>query len=123
MSLPAAPGVCDPLAPNVRKPGAGNARLAPNVRNPKLAAPLVALGPRGDRQQAREDSAFEHPIEARAQNRLAEWPDVEQEREHSEDREGDGQLLPDLQLLPPQDDAWRRPGRLAHACHSRLRGL
>src|SRR5207247_8911404 len=76
------------------------------------AAP-PALGGGRHSQEAGDHAALEQAVQDRAKDRLIEGSDVQQEREHREDRKRDGELHPRLQCLPPED--YRRRRRLGGA--------
>src|SRR5579864_1753200 len=66
-----------------------------------------AFGGRRDREQAAEHGALEQALEDRAQQRLVEWADIDQQHEDGEPRERERELLPGVERLPPEDDPWR----------------
>src|SRR5579859_6621058 len=70
---------------------------------------LAPLGCGGDREQAAEHRSLEQAIEDRAEQRLVEWADIDQQHEHGEHREGECELLPGLEPFPPEQDLGRRP--------------
>src|SRR5579859_4521840 len=72
---------------------------------------LTALCRGGDGEQATEHRSFKQPVENRAEQWLVEWADIDQQHERAKHRERRSELLPGLELLPPDHDLRRRTVR------------